>query len=280
MKKLGIHPLFFALGIVFVIVGLSKLFLVYLLVVILHELAHSFVAQKLGYKIDKVFLLPFGVGLTLEQNFVDEKDEIIVALAGPILNFFLGFICIALWWIEPLIYNYTQEFVFANIVTGLVNLLPCYPLDGGRIFVGLMSKKFDRKKSLKYCFLINYLISFIFLIYFLFNYTNNINFTFIIMAIFIFLGTMDTKFVGNYNLINIPFVSKPFKNKQVLSVNTIAVKSEIQIYKIAKLIKKNKFNLIYLIFDNKIKLINENILEKLFLNYPLTTKINNIYKNN
>ena len=279
MKKFGIHPLFLALGFIFILIGLGFLFFVYLLVVILHEMAHSLVAKKLGYKIDKIFLLPFGAGLTLNQNFLEEKDEIAVALAGPLLNFFLAFICIALWWIQPTIFNYTQEFVFANFVTGVINLLPCYPLDGGRIFVSILSKKIDRKKSLKICFLFNYLITIIFLIIFLINITNNINFTFIIMAIFIFLGTLDTKFGGNYGLINIPFMSKNSQNKQVLAVNIIAIRSDIELYKIAKLIKKNKFNLIYLIFNNNIKLINEIILEKLFLYYPLTTKINNIYKN-
>lgn len=278
MKKFGIHPLFLALGIVFILIGLGFIFFVYLLVVILHELAHSYVAKKLGYKINKIFLLPFGAGLTLNQNFIEEKDEIIVALTGPLLNFFLAFVFVALWWIEPTIYNYTQEFVFANFVTGLINLLPCYPLDGGRIFVSMLSKTVNRKKSLKICFLFNYIITFLFLILFLINISNNINFTFIIMAIFIFLGTFNSSFNGKYELINIPFVHKSSPNKQIFNVNIIAIKSEIELYKLAKLIKKNKFNLIYIIFNKKIKLINENILEKLFLSFPLTTKINNIYK--
>lgn len=278
MKKFGIHPLFFLLGILLILLGFGYIFFIYLIVVILHEFAHAFVAKKIGYKINKVFLLPFGAQLSLEQNFIEEKDEIIVALAGPILNFVLAFSCIALWWIEPVIFNYTKEFVFANFINGLINLLPCYPLDGGRIFVAMLSKKINRKKALNLCFIFNYIICIIFLLLFIIYLKNGVNLTFAIMAIFIFFGTFENKLGGNYNLCNYLFQEMTYLNKAYIPIKAFAVKSDIEIFKIAKHMDKYKYNIIYVISQNeKIKILPQKIMINLLLKFPLKTKLNEIY---
>ena len=277
MKKLGIHPLFLILGVGFFVVGLGMVFFTYILVVILHEMAHFFVARKLGYSMNKIFLLPYGAGISLNQNFVDEKDEILIASAGPLLNFFLAFLTISLWWLFPSVYIHTETFVLANIVTGLINLLPCYPLDGGRILSSFLSKKLNnRKKALKISSIFNFLIVFLFILIFLtdiFKY-----FTFLLMAIFIFLGHFDGKLQGKYELTNFPlFLSKQKKNG-FGNVNIIGVKEDIEIYKIAKLIKKNKFNLVYIFFSNgKTKVLNEVQLEKIFISFPSNAKLNSLF---
>lgn len=278
MKKFGLHPLFILLGIGFCIAGFAVIFFIYLLTVILHELAHLFTAKKLGYKLDKIFLMPFGAGLTLNQNFIDEKDEIIVALAGPILNFFLVILFISLWWIEPSTYNYTQEFVLANFVTGTVNLLPCYPLDGGRILTSYLSKKLNnRKKSLKICIFFNYFICFLFILIFFANIFNN--YSFLIMGIFIFLGTFESKFAGNYMLVNFPFFENLNTSKSILNTNIIGVSGNTEIYKIAKHLKKNKYNLVYIVMPKgNIKFVSENLIKKIFQNYEINTKLIEIIK--
>jgi len=278
MKKFGIHPLFFLLGILLILLGFGFIFFVYLIVVILHELAHAFVAKKIGYKINKVFLLPFGAQLSLEQSFVEEKDEIIVALAGPLFNFILVFLCVAFWWIEPVIFNYTKEFVFANYINGLINLLPCYPLDGGRIFVAMVSKKINRKKALNLCFIFNYIFCIVFLILFVIYLKNGVNLTFAIMAIFIFFGTFENKLGGSYNLYNYPFQEINYINKDFIPIKIFAVKSDMEIFKIAKHVDKYKYNIIYVISKNeKIKIIPQKTMINLLLKFPLKTKLNEIY---
>ncbi|MDD3397367.1 MAG: site-2 protease family protein [Clostridia bacterium] len=278
MKKFGLHPLFILLGLLFIVTGFGILFLIYLIVVILHELTHAFVAKRLGYKINKIFLLPFGAQLSLDQNFMEAKDEVYVALAGPLCNFFLAFLCIAIWWIEPVIFNYTKEFVFANFINGLINLMPCYPMDGGRIFVALLSKNLERKKALRFCFLFNYVVSLIFIILFFINLKFGVNITFALMAIFIFFGTIENKLGGNYVLKNIPFSEFRSNNTKNIPVNIFAVRSDIEIFKIAKYLSQNKYNIIYIISpDENIKIISQKIIKKLLLKYPLKTRLNEIY---
>lgn len=282
MKKIGLHPLFLLLGIALILTGYFWLFLTYLITTILHEFAHFFVAKKLGYNLDKIFLMPYGAGLKLSQNFVDEKDETIIALSGPLFNFALACIFIALWWIFPSTYSATQLFVFANLTTGLLNFLPCYPLDGGRVLTSLLTlKNSNRKKSLKICFVFNYIIAIIFVAIFAINIFQN--YTFLIFAIFIFLGTFDLKLTGNYTLKNFPFFENNFStNQSIIPINQFAVNGNTMLFQIAKKLKKNKLNLVYYINENNNflqKIITEKEIINYFNNYSATTKIEKIIKN-
>ncbi|MDD4408867.1 MAG: hypothetical protein PHC47_03395, partial [Clostridia bacterium] len=166
-----------------------------------------------------------------------------------------------------------------NFVNGLVNLLPCYPLDGGRIFVACLKRKIERKRALNICFIFNYLISAIFFILFLFYLKSGINLTFAIMAIFIFFGTFENKYGGSYNFLSFNLENEKNKFKKYISVKVFAVKSNIELYKIIKYTDKNKYNIIYVISQNEdIKIITQKTLKSLLLKYPLKTKLNEIYR--
>lgn len=276
MKKFALHPLFLLLGVAMVFCGFGGVFFTYLLVAILHEMAHAFVAKRLGYTLDKLWLMPYGAGLSFSQHFADEKDEILIASAGPILNFTLAFFTISLWWIFPSIFGATQLFVYANIITGALNLLPAYPLDGGRILSSFLTmKNQSRKKAKRICFAFNYAISGIFVMIFFSNIFANL--TFLIFAIFVFWGTFDTKLAGNYTLKNFPFFEGTFSQNQQIAINQFAIHCNSEIYKLARFLKKSKLNLAYVIFDNnKIKILHQATIINLFSKYPATTKIKDV----
>lgn len=251
-------------------------FFIYLLTVILHEFAHAIAAKNLGYKINRIWLLPFGAGLSLKQNFYDHNDEIIISLAGPLFNFFLSFVFIAVWWIYPETYTLTQTFVMANLVTGIINLLPCYPLDGGRVLVATLCKKFSRTRALRVCFIFNYILAGGFLVLFLINVRFGLNPTLLLFPIFIILGTFENKYSGSYNLLNYPFKTTYNKNGKI-DLNLFAVDEEIYLYKLLPLLKKNKYNIIYIIFKTKnIKILRQEQIEKILIKYELNLKINEI----
>lgn len=272
MKKMfRLHPLFLVLGVFMASLGLLKEFLIYMFVVVLHEMAHEIVAVKLGYNLNKIYLLPFGAMLDLNQNFLSTEDEVKVAIAGPALNFILIFLSLALWWIFPSLYSVTELFVFCNFVTGLINLLPCYPMDGGRVFVSLLSKKIKRNKALKISYIFNYVFSLIFLILFFINLKTEVNLTYALMAIFIFMGTINNKFSGTYGL-------SILSSKKTLSEAAgIYVKSDTELFKIYKFLKPKKFNIIYIEFPNgQIKSITENTIKKYIEKYPINLTLEEI----
>ena len=146
---IAIHPLFLAVGIFMVLFGKGFIWLIYIVLAISHELAHLIVAKKLGYKLNKVRLMPFGAVLEAEEDEFLPKDEILIGLAGPLFNLILSFFIVALWWVKPEIYNLTIDFAVANLSLGLFNLVPIFPLDGGRILLAFLSRNGDRKTASK-----------------------------------------------------------------------------------------------------------------------------------
>ena len=273
MKKIfKLHPMFLITGLIFILLGQGYYFFVYFFVVVLHEFAHGFVAEKLGYGLNKIYLLPFGAMLDINQNFLSQKDEMKVAIAGPMFNFILAFLILGLWWLFPETYYYTHFFVFCNLITGLINLLPCYPMDGGRIIVSIMSEKIDRKKALNICYIFNYIFSILFIILFFVNLKNEINISYGLMAIFIFLGTINNKFSGNYSMIK--FCNK---NKSIYEVKNLFVKGDTPLFKVLKSFNSKKFNIVYVQLNNgQIKMITENLIQKYLESYPSYTKIEEI----
>lgn len=271
-KLFKLHPLFLLTGFIFIILGEALAFFVYFIVVVLHEIAHAVVAQRLGYGLNKIYLLPFGAMLDINQNFVTREDEIKVALAGPSFNFILAFLCLGLWWIFPETYAFTSFFVFCNIITGLVNLLPCYPMDGGRVLVAMLEGKLKREKALKMSYIFNYVFSVIFLILFFINLKFEVNISYALMAIFIFFGTINNKFSGNYSMIKFNN-----KNRNIYEVKGILVKGNTPLYRIFKHFNSKKFNIVYVQLENgQIKMLTENFLQKYFEIYPANTLICNI----
>ena len=277
MKKIGLHPVFVILGIFLIVLGEASIFFNYLLAVVLHEMAHSFTAQKLGYTLNKFFLMPYGAGISFKQNFLCEKDEIVIASAGPICSFSLAIIFMAMWWAFPQTFVYTEIFVWANLITGAINLLPAYPLDGGRILVSFLSLKFQsRKTALKICLIFNYVFSGLFLILFFVNPLQHI--TFLIFGIFVFLGAFDFKLSGNYQLKNFAFLGSNLHHQKNIKINQFAISSEEKIFKISRHLKKNHLNLMYVIFeDNSVKILSETAILNLFAKFSPVEKISKIF---
>ena len=146
--KITVHPLFIALGIATAIFGGLPIYLIYALTALLHECGHMFCASKMGFKCEKISLMPYGAAVICSTDGIRAKDEIKLSLAGPAVNAFLCVMCAGLWWFYPITYAYTDTVFQANAVMLAINLLPAYPLDGGRVFGSILGK-FMLKKRVK-----------------------------------------------------------------------------------------------------------------------------------
>ena len=166
LNKSAIHPIFFLLLIWFIISGRILSFFSFILVLIIHEIGHYIFAKKLGYKLSKFRLLPFGAELNYTEQLFESRDEVLIAFAGPIFNIIFSVINVCLWWIFPSLYSLSSELVFESTMLALINLLPAYPLDGGRILLGLLNGKFNRRKSLKFLKILNVTFVFVFVVFF------------------------------------------------------------------------------------------------------------------
>jgi Zn-dependent protease/CBS domain-containing protein len=119
--------------------------------VLVHEIAHSVIAKKNGLKIQSITLLMFGGVSQMEEGAPDPKIELPMALAGPLTSLLFGLICGGLVYITP---GMTADpatagvliFIFGylgvlNVILFGFNLLPAFPMDGGRVLRAVLAKR-------------------------------------------------------------------------------------------------------------------------------------------
>ena len=102
--------------------------------VLLHELGHVFAAKSLNIEARSIHLFPFG-GLA-RINFPEKqnsKKEFLITIAGPLVNLGLLIIFALCQLITPENYLILNQFILVNLVLFVFNLLPLFPMDGGRI---------------------------------------------------------------------------------------------------------------------------------------------------
>jgi Zn-dependent protease len=131
-------------------------------IVVLHELGHSFAAQRFGVPVRQIVLLPIGGVAQLQYIPENPRQEFVIAIAGPLVN---GIIAVNLYLLHLVfgiggvmsgdmmgqllgvgrggidaVFNYVFA---ANLFLAIFNLIPAFPLDGGRVLRALMATRLD-----------------------------------------------------------------------------------------------------------------------------------------
>ena len=237
--KFSIHPLFFIFGLYFAFTGKVFSFIVYTLCAVIHELGHFNQSEKLGYALNKIVLMPYGALIKGDMSELRYKDEVLIALAGPFYNLSIGFFVVALWWIFPLTYPYTEIMGVANFSLAIINLLPCYPLDGGRVILATLSLCLSRKTAKIIVKSLSILLSLILLAFFIYSIFIQINLTLLFFSLFILVGVVDKRDQSDYVKIYQNLTYKSSNRPQ--TVKRIIVSGETEIKWLYKTINKEYY---------------------------------------
>ncbi len=154
VSKIKISIPFLALTAILYVLDMQNVFLPTFLAVLFHEFGHIAAIKLCGGTIEKIDIKLFGARIYVpELALMPYKSEIIIAAAGPGAGFLTAVSCLAA--AKFLKFEIPDYFVGINVVISVINLIPVYPLDGGRIVFGASMMLF----SLKSAYIIYYIIS-------------------------------------------------------------------------------------------------------------------------
>lgn len=162
--------------------------------VVLHEFGHALAAQKYGIQTKDIVLYPIGGIARLEKLPEDPKQELWVAIAGPLVNIgifiilsgilsFQGFDIESLEVIKIEPGTMVLYLASANLILALFNLIPAFPMDGGRILRAFLAIRLPRAKATQIAGGIGQFLAIFFIFFGLFNSP-----ILVLIGIFIFLG--------------------------------------------------------------------------------------------
>jgi Zn-dependent protease len=108
--------------------------------VLLHEASHAVVAQRLGYGVNSITLHFLGGMTEIDGTSRKPRHEFWIAVVGPLTSIAVGVAALGLWFVVPegLIRVAIEGLAGANLVIGVLNLVPGLPLDGGRVLKALV----------------------------------------------------------------------------------------------------------------------------------------------
>ena len=124
--------------------------------VLYHELCHAIAAKMFGIRTERIDFSPFGA-LCVTDSAPSPKAAFFIALVGPLSNLLMAQLLLLLYklWPVPAI----SMFIVANLGIGFFNLLPAYPLDGGRMLHILLTPLFGFERAKRLCCYIGILLA-------------------------------------------------------------------------------------------------------------------------
>ena len=143
-----------------------EIYVIMIFFVVVHELGHLLMGLMLKMKPERIELMPFGLSISFKVNVQDINKkrgngnqqvfkEILVASAGPLTNL----IILIFTYVFFGNFNFSSLVIYANLLILIFNLLPIYPLDGGRILNGILHILFGRLEARRLSFDISMVVT-------------------------------------------------------------------------------------------------------------------------
>jgi len=207
--------------------------------VTMHELCHSLVAMYFGISVREITLLP--IGGVASMSAIPEKpiQEFLISLAGPAFN-----IAVIIVFYFPLKYVLGPDVLFhplsastwpltaaylywINLILAGFNLIPAFPMDGGRILRAILSGKLGPQKATKIAAMFGHLFALVFAYFGILKF----NIILIAIAIFIYMAASSEE-----TQVNIKETLKKFRVRDILAGDFLSLRSDATLAKVLEIV--------------------------------------------
>ncbi|MFA4981250.1 MAG: site-2 protease family protein [Candidatus Omnitrophota bacterium] len=239
--SINIHVTFFLLFLLVLPSGLKWVFLVFgvFFFVTVHELCHSLVAKYFGINVSEITLLPIGGVASMAKIPEKPIQELLISLAGPASN-----IAILVIFFFPMKYLLGDEILFHSLSAGTwklaiaylywinlalagFNLLPAFPMDGGRVLRALLATRMGYRKATKIAVNLGH----VFALGFAYFGFVRLNIVLIVIAVFIYMAASSEEMQ-----VDVKEALKKFRVRDILPTNFYTVKSNTTLAKVLELV--------------------------------------------
>ena len=242
--SINIHITFLLLPLfVLIIWGFKSMVLVLVLFtcVTFHELMHGLMAKRFGIGVKDITLLPIGGIASMSKMPESPKQEFIISIVGPLSNIALAVFLLFIFYHAPWMPRRILRFPFAgdswlhvialipwlNVILAGFNLLPAFPMDGGRILRAILATRMEYRKATKIAVNIGHVFAILFGLVGL-GYNRPIM---ILIAIFVYMAASAEE-----THVNLKASLKGFKVKDVLSSQFLTLEKDTLISKVLELV--------------------------------------------
>lgn len=240
--SINIHVTFLLLLLIFLTSGLKWLFLILgiFCFVTIHELCHSLVAKRFGITVREITLLPIGGVASMTKMPDKPSQEFLISIAGPAFNIFVILVFYfplkyilgpSVLFHQPLstaTWPLTIAYVYwINLILAIFNLIPAFPMDGGRVLRALLARKIGYQKATKIAVNFGHLFS----IFFAYLGIVRFNIVLIAIAVFIYMAASSEELQ-----VDIKETLKKFRVRDILPRDFFTLTSDATLAKVLELI--------------------------------------------
>lgn len=132
--------------------------------VLAHELSHALVARRLGLRVEGITLFIFGGATSIDEDSRTPREEALIAIAGPAMSMLIGVLLLGLNLLvaQPQLSVLIGWLGFINILLAIFNLIPGFPMDGGRVLRAILWRlRGDRLRATRNAALVGRLFAYL-----------------------------------------------------------------------------------------------------------------------